>query len=460
MADASTKPVVIASNRGPVSFRREGGQLLGRRGSGGLVSGLAPLVESGRATWIAAAMSDADREASAAGGGVVEVDGLSVHLLEIDPETQRRHYDEISNSTLWFVHHGLYDLVRSPAYDVDWWQSWESYRSVNAAFAEAIVSTAPTGAVVLVQDYHLCLVARMARVERDDLRFVHFHHTPFAGPEEFRVLPPTVRAELLEGLACHDACGFHTSRWESNYRACQADAGDTTGRTFHATLNSDLDDMRSVARSPACLEAGEQIAAVVGDRMVVARVDRMELSKNIARGFAAYDRLLETRADLHGRVVFLATCYPSRLGVEEYRRYRDEVMAAAELVNERWGTPDWRPVELMTDDDFPRSVAVLKTYDVLLVNPIRDGLNLVAKEGPAVNERDGTLLLSTEAGAFAELDDEVVPLFPFDIEGTARAIADALDMEPGQRRHRAKALAEAVERRTPQSWLEDQLNAV
>ena len=127
--------------------------------------------------------------------------------------------------------------------------------------------------------------------------------------------------------------------------------------------------------------------------MVLARVDRMELSKNIARGFAAYDRLLETRADLHGRVVFLATCYPSRLGVEEYRRYRDDVVAAAELVNERWGTPDWRPVELMTDDDFPRSVAVLQRYDVLLVNPIRDGLNLVAKEGPAVNERDGALLI-------------------------------------------------------------------
>ena len=135
-------------------------------------------------------------------------------------------------------------------------------------------------------------------------------------------------------------------------------------------------------------------------------------------------------------------------------------MASAELVSERWGTPDWQPVELMTDDDFPRSVAVLKTYDVLLVNPIRDGLNLVAKEGPAVNDRGGTLLLSTEAGAFAELRDEVVPLFPFDIEGTARAIGAAIDMEPEQRRHRAKALAEAVARRTPESWLQDQLDAV
>lgn len=460
MAGTSSKPVVIASNRGPVSFSHQDGALVGRRGSGGLVSGLAPLVESGRATWIAAAMSDADREASVAGGGVVEVDGLAVHLLDIDAETQRRHYDEISNSTLWFVHHGLYDLVRSPAYDVAWWHSWQSYRAVNAAFAEAIVSTAPAGAIVLVQDYHLCLVARMARVERDDLRFVHFHHTPFAGPEEFRVLPPTVRAELLEGLASHDACGFHTTRWEVNYRSCQAESGDTLGRTFHATLNSDLEDMREVAGSARCIEAGNELQARVGDRAVVARVDRMELSKNIARGFAAFDRLLETRKDLRGEVVFVACCYPSRLGVEEYRRYRDEVVESAALVNERWGTPEWKPVELMTDDDFPRSVAVLKMYDVLLVNPIRDGLNLVAKEGPAVNERHGTLLLSTEAGAFAELDDHVIPLFPFDIEGTARAIGDALDLEPEQRRFRARDLAEAVALRTPDTWLEDQLRAV
>ena len=460
MADAFSNPVVIASNRGPVSFSKVDGSLVGRRGSGGLVSGLAPLVEAGRATWIAAAMSDADREASAAGNGVVEVDGLRVHLLDIDREVQRRHYDEVSNSTLWFVHHGLYDLVRSPVYDVDWWTSWEAYREANAAFAAAIVAEAPTGATVLVQDYHLCLVARIARLERDDLRFIHFHHTPFAGPEELRVLPPSVREELLDGLASHDACGFHTSRWETNYLACQEQVLTGAGRTFTATLNSDLDDMRSVAASEACREAGASIDAVVDGRQVVARVDRMELSKNIARGFAAFDRLLEMRKDLHGNVVFLACCYPSRLGVDEYRRYRDEVVQAAELVNERWGTDDWTPVELMTDDDFPRSVAVLQRYDVLLVNPIRDGLNLVAKEGPAVNERDGALLLSTEAGAYSELSDEVLPLFPFDIEGTARSIGAALDMDADDRMHRAKALTAAVQRRTPEAWLEDQLRAV
>ncbi len=459
MADASSRPVVIASNRGPLSFSLVDGEPVGRRGSGGLVSGLAPLVESGQARWIAAAMSDADR-AAAGDDGIVEADGLTVHMLDIDPAVHRRYYDELSNSTLWFVHNGLYDLVRSPAFDVGWWEAWESYRQVNAAFADAIVADAPPGATVLVQDYHLCLVARRARVERDDLRFVHFHHTPFAGPDGLRVLPPVVRSELLEGLASHDACGFHTKQWESNYRQCQEAFGGIEGSTFAATINSDMDDLRNVARSKACETALAELAPVMADRAVIARVDRMELSKNIVRGFAAYNRLLERRHDLHTKVVFLACCYPSRLGVEDYRRYHDEVIEAVEAVNERWGTDDWTPVVLMTEDDFPRSVAVLRSYDVLLVNPIRDGLNLVAKEGPVLNERDGQLVLSTEAGAWTELADAADPVFPFDVEATTDTLEAALEREPEQRAFRASELAESAALRTPQDWLEDQLRAV
>ena len=290
---------------------------------------------------------------------------------------------------------------------------------------------APPGATVLVQDYHLTLVARRARLERDDLRFVHFHHTPFAGPDGFRVLPPRVRTEMLEGLASHDACGFHTAGLGVELPGVPAAV---TGRRGSDLLRHAQQRHRRpapVAASPECAEGpGRHSERTVGGRRVVARVDRMELSKNIVRGFAAFDRLLEQRPDLHDRVVFVACCYPSRLGVEDYARYRDEVVAAAASVNERWGTDDWQPVALMTDDDFPRSVAVLRRYDVLLVNPIRDGLNLVAKEGPLLNEHDGQVLLSTEAGAYAELADAVDPVFPFDIEGTAQAMAAALDRDP------------------------------
>ncbi len=375
-------------------------------------------------------MSDADR-AAIDDDGIARAAGLEVRLLDLDPTMQRRYYDDISNSTLWFIHHGLFDLVRAPSYDAAWWQAWEAYRDVNVEFAEAIVRHAPTGATVLVQDYHLTLVARRARTERDDLKFVHFHHTPFAGPDGFGVLPPAIRTEMLEGLASHDACGFHTPSWESNYKACQRAFSTPQGSTFTSTLNSDVDDLRSVASSAPCADALSGLGATIGDRRVIARVDRMELSKNIVRGFNAFDRLLELRPDLRGDVVFLATCYPSRLGVADYVRYREEVEQAVESINDRWASADWTPVVLMTDDDFPRSVALLRRYDVLVVNPIRDGLNLVAKEGPVVNERNGAVLLSTEAGAFFELEEAVDPVFPFDIEGTCVALGAALDRVSG-----------------------------
>ena len=143
-----------------------------------------------------------------------------------------------------------------------------------------------------------------------------------------------------------------------------------------------------------------------------------------------------------------------------YARYRDEVEAAAAAVNDRWADADWSPIELLTDDDFPRSVAALRRYDVLLVNPVRDGLNLVAKEGPMVNERDGQLVLSTEAGAWTELEGAADGISPFDVQGTADALAAALLRDPGERAARAGLLHRAAEARTPADWLADQLAAV
>ena len=450
-------PVVIASNRGPISFASVDGDLVGKRGGGGLVSGLAPLVEDGRATWIAAAMTDADAQAAADGGGVATADGLSARLLSLDPAQQAGYYDVISNSTLWFVHHGLFDLTRDPSYDDTWWNAWESYRNVNAQFGRAIVEHAPRNATVLIQDYHLTLVAPEVRAERDDLRLVHFHHTPFAGPDGARVIPPFAMQQMLDGLASHDACGFHTDAWASNYRATQRRLGLRDVATFASTLSSDLGSLNTVADSDECESARQELQALADGRRVIARVDRMELSKNIVRGFDAYNRLLEQRPDLRGHVVFLACCYPSRENVPAYATYRQEVEAAAEAVNDRWGDGSWTPVTLMTDDDYVRSVALLTIYDVLLVNPIRDGLNLVAKEGPAINRNHGQLALSTQAGAWAELSDVADEVFPFDVVQTARALERCLDRAGEDREFCSSQLKELVTKRTPADWLRDQL---
>lgn len=451
---------MIASNRGPLSYRFDDGELVGRRGGGGLVSGLAPLVEQGRATWIAAALSDADRAAAAA--GVTSADGLSAHLLDLDAEHHRLAYDVISNETLWFVHHGLFDLTRTPAYDDEWWAAWAAYERVNERFADAVCELSPEGSAVLVQDYHLTLLAPSVRARRPDLSLVHFHHTPFAGPDGLRVLPPAARDTMLGALASHHACGFHTSGWASNFDDSLRHwppSGTAPVRSFASTLSSDAAALATTAASSECADAYAALDDAVGDMQLIVRVDRMELSKNIVRGFEAYDLLLSQRPDLRGRVTFLACCYPSRENVDAYRRYRDEVEAAAKQLQQRWGDADWSPVQLETDDDYPRSVAALRRYDVLVVNPVRDGLNLVAKEGPLVNERDGQVVLSTEAGAFAELGDHADAVHPFDIAATAAALAAALDRDAGDRRDRARELRTAAARRTPSDWLTDQLAA-
>ncbi len=246
--------------------------------------------------------------------------GVSAHLVVLDPDDQRRFYDTVSNETLWFVHHGLFDLTRSPAYDGEWWAAWEAYRRVNAIFADTVCERAPRDAVVLVQDYHLTLLAPRVRERRPDLTLVHFHHTPFAGPDGLRALPPTMRDELLSSLAAHHACGFHTEAWATNYVESVRRWGHhgDLGTVFTSTLSSDADDLAAVASSAACQRHYDRIDAELGDRSCLVRVDRMELSKNIVRGFAAFDALLERRADWRGRVDFLAHCYPSRTGVAAY----------------------------------------------------------------------------------------------------------------------------------------------
>jgi len=447
---------VIVSNRGPVSYEITPNGPVARRGGGGLAGGLAPLLSTGRATWIAAPLTDGDRSVAATGEA-----HNGVRLLDIDPEAHQSAYDVVSNETLWFVHHGMFDTPREPTYDTRWWDAWSAYRRVNRSFAKAVIEYSPTDAIVLVQDYHLTLLAPEVRDARPDLALVHFHHTPFAGPDGMSVLPPAVRRELMTSLAAHHACGFHTQRWADRFSAVLAAEHITPPHSvFAASLGIDTAALGEQAAGDACTAALADLEQRVGSRQLIVRVDRMELSKNIIRGFAAFDRLLERRTDLHGEVEFLACCYPSRESVPAYARYREEVEAAARAVNDRWGTASWNPISLVTDDNHARSLAALRRADVVVVNPIRDGLNLVAKEAPVLNARNAQLVLSTEAGAWEELSDAADGVHPFDVEATAEALATALDRRGPERAERATELRRLAARRSPADWLADQLAAV
>ncbi len=452
------RPLVLVSNRGPISFEIEdSGELTSRRGAGGLVSGIGPLVVGTDATWLAAAITEGDRAACAT--GVVEADGFRVDLLALDPETYRLAYDVVSNQVLWFAHHGLWDLPREPVFDASWADAWAAYRTINHAFADAVAEVAPDGAAVLVQDYHLALVAERLGALRPDLSCVHFSHTPFAPPVWLEALPDAAVNELLTGMAAHRACGFHTRRWADDFVASAHDLAGLSPATFVSPLASDPDALRASAASPECETALAALNQLVRDRALIGRVDRVELSKNLLRGFLAYGDLLERYPAHRGRVVFVAGAYPSRQGVPGYAAYRDAIEQAVAEINERFGTTDWTPVVLDVDDDFPRSVALLRRADVLLVNPIRDGLNLVASEGPLVSDREVVLALSPEAGAWERLHPAALSVPPFDIAGTADVLHQALTMPADERTRRFTLLRSLAEGRTPRDWLADQLAA-
>jgi trehalose 6-phosphate synthase len=455
--DGSLADTVLVSNRGPLSFRMVDGRPARAASGGGLAGSLHPLVEGTGATWVASSLSEGDREAAAL--GLMTAPGLRVELVQPDSHIYNMAYNVVSNATLWFCHHHLFDAARRPRTDRRWMEAWDAYRTFNDVMAARVAEVAPEGGRVLVQDYHLALMAPTLRSLRPDLRTAHFTHTPFADPSVLRMLPSAVGDELLAALSSFGACGFHSERWAASFRAGLATAGIAGGApTYVAPLSSDADRLLAAADSAEVSAARARIEESVGagDRRVIVRVDRMELSKNLLRGFWAFDELLEQEPSHRQRVVFVALAYPTRQGLPEYLAYQEEVETTVDRINERWSTPGWTPIVLEVDDDYPRSLAALTRYDVLLVNPVRDGLNLVAMEGPLVNRHDGVLALSREAGAFDQLDVAALEVNPFDVTGTAGVLARALAMDPAERAARAEALRRAILSRRPADWLADQ----
>jgi trehalose 6-phosphate synthase len=383
--------LVVLSNRGPISFVRDArGQVEAKRGAGGLVVTLGPGVERDGALWLASTTSPDAR---------VTAGGIRFQPVAVDPAEYAGYYDVVANQTLWFCLHGLWDLPRQPRFDRPWWSAWESFKAVNEQFAAAADDVSARGATVLIQDYQLALVAEMLAKRRPDLRTTTFLHTPWCSPAELAVLPDEVASAVLSGLAGGGSVGFQSQRWAASFEACCEDMLGRVPLTYVAPAATDLDELRAVASSAECSGELQRLDEEVGGRKLIVRVDRIELSKNVLRGFWAFDELLGERPDLQGEVIFAAMGYPSRQSLAEYQAYAREVEAAAGEINSKWGRPGWRPILFDPCDNYPRSVAALRRFDVLLVNPVRDGLNLVAKEGPLVNERDGVVMLSQQAGA-------------------------------------------------------------
>lgn len=469
MTNEST--IAFASNRGPISFVEDNGGFQTKRGAGGLAAALDPVARrlGDSAVWIAAATSDTDRKAVKEGAteGLTSDLGYRVHLLDIDPETYSRYYDEISNRMLWFANHCLWDEVEVEVF-TNALEVWDAYETVNARFATAVDKDVESSPLVLFQDYHLSTAPGYLRAQRDDATILHFTHSSFCRPESgLGRLPERISKRVIQGMLGADLVGLHVSRWCDNFVACceniDATVDRSRGTVSHDGMTSwirsypitiDADDLIERANAEAVHRVGRQLREWAGDGKLIARVDRSEPSKNIVRGFEAFGLLLDRRPDFASNVRFVACVYPSRQSMPEYRRYSERIEAAVDAVTERHPGS----IRLYTEDDFDRSLGALLAYDVLLVNPIMDGMNLVSKEGPTINQHEGVLVLSSGAGSFEELGDAAVEIAdPLDVEATSIALERALEMPDHERRERAGRLRASATKAKPEDWIEAQL---
>jgi trehalose 6-phosphate synthase len=443
----ATRPLIIVSNRGPVTYDRDAsGTRVVHRGAGGLATALRGLFERGDVTWIASATTEEDRVVAAEGAlddGVV--------LLAHDRDAYDRYYNAIANPLLWFIQHSLWGLASRPDLGRALHAAWtDGYVAVNESFASAVVACIDDkpDALVFFHDYHLYLAPRLVRDARPDALLAQFVHIPW--PTDWSVLPREWRDAIHDGLLANDVVGFHTERWADNFRTSCGDTGSTL--VTHHPISVDVAEFDQLSASPAVLERERELVAGRPEKLIV-RVDRTDPSKNIVRGFKAFRLLLDEHPEWHGRVSMLALLDPSRQSIPEYVEYLAAVEREAGELNERFGRPGWRPVDLAVADDFPRSVAAYKQFDVLLVNAVYDGLNLVAKEAPLVNVRDGVLVLSENAGAHEELGGWAVSVNPFDVAGQADALLRALTMGEDERARRANAIRDHVRANDVAAWL-------
>ncbi len=476
--EVARRKLVVVSNRGPVTYARDGaGERETRRGGGGLVTALRSLVSRHEVTWIASAMTPEDRAVARERNGSFEETGRAgepyrLRLVEHDAGDFERYYNRFANPTLWFVQHRLWDVVRMPSHGQDLHDAWASYASVNEAFAEAVVEELDDEreAPVWFHDYHLYLAPRLVRRARPEAVLAHFVHIPWPDADAWTLLPPAMRLALHDGLLANDVVSFHTRRWRDNFLASAAaelgaavdyEAGvveheDRRTLVTAHPISVDIAEFDELAASPDVL-AGERELERRRPERIVLRVDRTDPSKNIVRGFRAFELYLERYPASRGTVGMLALLDPSRQDIPAYATYLREIEQTVDEVNRRFAADGWTPITLEIRDDFSRSVAAYKQYDVLLVNAIFDGLNLVAKEAPLVNVRDGVVVLSENTGAYEELAPWAIGVNPFDLVGQAEAIHAALELPAGERGARAEAIRSHVREHDIEAWLGAQL---
>jgi len=472
-------PLTIVSNRGPAEFGLdENGKRTARRGGGGLVTALSGLVTHREALWIASAMTDEDiAVANEAKGEPVEIelDGVRYQacMVASDPIAYDRFYNTIANPILWFIQHYLWDLSNAPDIRRTETEAWDlGYKVVNEDVARQVLHSIAdqTDPVVMLHDYHLYTTPGLIREARPDAFLQYFVHIPWSQPDSWRVLPHRWREEIFQSMLANDIIGFHTRSYCHAFLQCcrelmELEVDWDRGSVIHNgretwvrayPLSIDTGRLYRAAESEEVAEYERELLRRRRDHLII-RVDRADLSKNVLRGFTAFDTFLEQHPEFREKVTFIAHLQPSRLDVPEYAEYMERIEALVAVVNHRHGTTDWMPIDLRIYENFPEAVARYRQFDLLIVNSLFDGMNLVAKEAPAVNTRDGVVMLSENTGAHEELGHCTLSVNPFDIQEQADTIHRALTMEPEEKRLRAERLKQVITSRDPGDWVDEQL---
>jgi len=478
------KHLIVASNRGPVEFYKGNDEKIEmRRGAGGLVSTLLPIMETVNGTWIASAMSYEDAVIAHKYPDKrvpVPMDDPKfwVPFVVVDKEKRyEKYYSVISNPLLWFVQHYMWNPPYTPEIDDKIHEAWhEGYVYVNKKFADRIVEEASSNEkdpLIMLQDYHLYLCPTYIREELGDIFLSQFIHIPWPQPEYFCIIPDYMEKAIIEGLLSNDIIGFHIEKYVNNFlRTCENYAAkvdfekNIVWHNGHKTYVRDypisVDDkgLIELAKTETVLKNEEIIKEIKKDSFLIYRTDRADLSKNIIRGFKAYDLFLEKHPELQGKVKFLSTGKPTRQQIKEYRDYKAGVDKIIDEINQKYSKDGWTPIEQIFKADYSLVAAAFKNYDCLMVNPICDGMNIVSKEGAVVNENNGVLILSEHAGSYEELKDYALNVDPFDISQTADAIYEALIMSQNERERRLKGLKKIVSERNIYHWITEQFDDI
>lgn len=476
--------IIIASNRGPIkNIEDEQGNIVQEKGSGGLITGLSGALKFIDATWISCAQTPHDIEFDE---GYMPLIGsekdIHIKFINPDPAAYDGYYKVIANPLIWFLQHSMWNVPSEPVIDHTTWQAWhKGYLEVNQLFADEItklINKTNRKTLVMLQDYHLYMAAQYIR-EKSSMNnqptISHFIHIPWPGPEYWQILPPTMREKILESLCDVDLLGFQTDQDSLNFiRTIESHFSNASVSFEHRRIlyrnhvthirefpiSIDIESLEALAHDKEVLEHKRIFQETISGKKLILRVDRVDPSKNIVRGFQAFQELLILHPEYKEKVIFLAILVPSRRGIEEYQDYLDKIMAITGQINADFGTKDWEPVRILVGEDYKRALGAMLLYDILLVNAIADGMNLVAKEGPTINTQNGVLVLSESTGASIELAPGSKIVSPCDIYATAQAIHQGLSMTAEEKEKCAKKLKSIIGQNDIYKWFTDQLQAV